>query len=98
MVQYIVFGKEGCPYCKRAKEGLMSANKDFLYFDINLDQSKINENSEIKSLLNRGKIASGTVPKVFVRKDDVAANSAVDAATNYRFLGGSNELLFQLKK
>lgn len=84
-MKYIVFGKENCPYCVKAKNLLESRGHDFSYFDVG------NDGHAFQTMLDRVTDATGkpprTVPQIFVDDDGLLT-----------YIGGHDDLVEALKK
>ena len=72
-----VYGKEGCPYCVKAKDWLVANNVDFDYIDLSDDQER-NRFYDLYAFENEQR----SVPKIFKLESDKII-----------LLGGYNELV-----
>ncbi|THU78913.1 glutaredoxin [Dendrothele bispora CBS 962.96] len=72
-----VFSKSWCPYCKAAKKLLQESYGDKKTEVVELDERE--DGDEIQSYLQE-KTGQRTVPNIFVNKQHVGGNDAVQAA------------------
>ena len=79
---YIVFGKESCDYCTRAKALLDSNGIDYSYKDV----TDANEMKLLLDLAEMTGVVVKTVPQIFIADD-----------YKYTHLGGYKELSETLK-
>ncbi|AXN57800.1 glutaredoxin protein [Serratia phage vB_SmaM-Kashira] len=84
-MSYIVFGKENCPYCVRAKNLLELGGFEYRYLDVGKD------GHAFQTMLDWVTDATGTgpksVPQIFVDEDDTMT-----------YIGGHDDLVLALNK
>ena len=71
-VDVVIYGKDTCPYCRRAKTLLQMHSVQYTYHDLSVDPDK---GKEAFAQLKAGEPA--TIPQVFVGKEYIGGYSAL---------------------
>ena len=82
-MKYIVYGKENCSYCVKAKDLLTKNGLDFYYVDVSVQANR----DELLSLAESIGVTVSTVPQVF----------QTDWEGDTHYIGGYKELTNVLK-
>lgn len=82
-MKYIVYGKENCSYCVKAKDLLTKNGVDFDYVDVSVQANR----DELLSLAESIGVTVSTVPQIF----------QTDWESDTHYIGGYKELTNVLK-